>query len=141
MKQGISKINCDPRCIARAALLWCAAAALLLLLSASAITLADLKASSFPAFSFSVLLVSSYIAAYQLRSCLSAPGWLTALICALGLTVLLLSCGFLIAGKGMQSERILAVAAANCIGSLLGCALGGKGKKLQFAKRFKGRRK
>ena len=141
MVQSTAKNRFDPRLLLRALLVWCASAAFLLTLSAAVISLADLKASCFSLFSFLILFVSAFLSAYGLKNRTDLPSWLLWLSTALGLTIVLLTAGFLISDGCVPAEGVLLVAGGCFLGSLAGVLAAGKGKRLQKSPLSRKRRK
>ncbi len=125
----------DPMQFVRAIVAWCASAVLLLLLSAAIISSADLKASSFPVFTMAILIAASFFTAFSVKRRSDLPAWQLGLAGTLGLTILLLTVGFIIAGRELTSSGVLMVAAGNLIGWFLGVSAANMTKKLQIKKR------
>lgn len=121
----------DLRFLLRAAVGWLAAALFLLPLGAAIITLADLKASSFPLFGAGISFLSAVAAGFMARGRDAVPSWQIACLSAVMLTIVLLTTGFLIVGEDMGAESILFAALPTAAGCFSGVFLAARLKKLQ----------
>lgn len=133
--------NTDLRFLLRAAASWLAAVFVLLPASASIITLADLKATSFTIFGVIVGALAALTAGYCAKRNSPMPGWQIALISGISLTIVLLTAGFLISKERMEASGILSVALVTILGCLFGTVLGSRSKKLQKRSRRLGQKK
>lgn len=121
----------DLRFLLRAAVGWFGAAMLLLPLCAAIVTLADLKASSFPIFGAVISFLAAAAAGYAARGKSVMPSWKIAGACAMTLTIVLLTIGFLISAEDLSAESILLSVLPTWLGCFLGIFLASRGKKLQ----------
>lgn len=122
----------------RAAAAWLLSAAVLLPAAAAVITLADLKASSFPVFGAATGFLCALSAGYSAKKKSDMPVWMLSGAVALSMLILLLTTGFLVSDGKLGAGGILPVAVETIAGCLLGAVLGGKAKKLQKPRIRKG---
>ena len=121
----------DLRFLLRAAAAWLLSAAVLLPAAAAVITLADLKASSFPVFGAATGFLCAAAAGYSAKGRSGAPLWKITIAASFFLLILLLTTGFLVSDGKLGAGGILAVAGETVIGCWLGTLLSVRAKKLQ----------